>query len=63
MAEVTPFPIAVNIRRQTGTLRAMLADTADLLETIQGATENDTQSARIQAEAIRELLTGGAKAD
>lgn len=63
MGDVTAFPIAVNIRRSAASMRVMLEDTADLLETLQGATDEHTQAARFQAEAIRELLTGGAKPD
>lgn len=63
MGDVTAFPIAANIRRSSASMKALLEDTADLLETIQGATDEHTQAARIQAEAIRELLTGGAKPD
>ncbi len=56
---VVQFPDVA--RKRGNTLRAILEDTRDLLETLNYASEEDCEAAQFQIEAINELLTDGAK--
>ncbi len=48
---------ALTLRRRGNTFKALLDDTADLLETLKYASEEDSDAAKAQAAAIRQVLT------
>lgn len=61
MSTVVALDTAKNIRAKGNTLRAMLEDTRDLLETLKYASEEDEEAAKFQIEAINDVLTSDTK--
>ena len=53
---VTPITAAPSLHKARNTLRALLADTADLLAKLTYATKDDSVAAVAQREAIEEIL-------
>lgn len=56
---ITSLHSAASLRQRGNSFRAILEDTRDLLEILHYATADDAAAAKIQVEAINEVLTDG----